>query len=58
VLLKIIVSPLPIFKLAMTIFVTGSADFIGVTFVLDWLTTGDEPVINIDKLTYAGNPVS
>lgn len=42
----------------MIIFVTGGAGFIGVTFVLDWLTAGDEPVINIDKLTYAGNPAS
>ncbi|MBN3833354.1 dTDP-glucose 4,6-dehydratase [Burkholderia sp. Ac-20344] len=35
--------------------VTGGAGFIGANFVLDWLSTSDEPVINVDKLTYAGN---
>jgi dTDP-glucose 4,6-dehydratase len=35
--------------------VTGGAGFIGANFVLDWLARGDEPVINLDKLTYAGN---
>ncbi len=39
----------------MTILVTGSAGFIGANFVLDWLTQSDETVINLDKLTYAGN---
>lgn len=39
----------------MTIFVTGGAGFIGSNFVLDWLAQCDEPVINLDKLTYAGN---
>lgn len=39
----------------MTIFVTGGAGFIGANFVLDWLRELDEPVINLDKLTYAGN---
>jgi dTDP-glucose 4,6-dehydratase len=39
----------------MTILVTGGAGFIGANFVLDWLAHGDEPVINLDKLTYAGN---
>ena len=38
------------------ILVTGGAGFIGANFVLDWLTVNDEPVINLDKLTYAGNP--
>ena len=38
------------------ILVTGGAGFIGSNFVLDWLKTSDEPVINLDKLTYAGNP--
>ncbi len=38
------------------IFVTGGAGFIGANFVLDWLAQHDEPVINLDKLTYAGNP--
>jgi dTDP-glucose 4,6-dehydratase len=39
----------------MTILVTGGAGFIGSNFVLDWLTQTDEPVINLDALTYAGN---
>jgi dTDP-glucose 4,6-dehydratase len=39
----------------MTILVTGGAGFIGSNFVLDWLAAGAEPVINLDKLTYAGN---
>jgi len=37
------------------ILVTGGAGFIGSNFVLDWLACGNEPVINLDKLTYAGN---
>ena len=37
------------------ILVTGGAGFIGSNFVLDWLATGNEPVVNLDKLTYAGN---
>ncbi|WP_076590918.1 dTDP-glucose 4,6-dehydratase [Herminiimonas arsenitoxidans] len=37
------------------ILVTGGAGFIGSNFVLDWLAHGDEPTINVDKLTYAGN---
>ena len=37
------------------ILVTGGAGFIGANFVLDWLGAGGEPVINLDKLTYAGN---
>jgi dTDP-glucose 4,6-dehydratase len=39
----------------MTILVTGGAGFIGANFVLDWLAQHDEPVVNLDKLTYAGN---
>lgn len=39
----------------MTILVTGGAGFIGSNFVLDWLTQSDEPVVNLDALTYAGN---
>jgi dTDP-glucose 4,6-dehydratase len=35
--------------------ITGGAGFIGSNFVLDWLAGSDEPVINLDKLTYAGN---
>jgi len=37
------------------ILVTGGAGFIGSNFVLDWLARSDEPVLNLDKLTYAGN---
>ncbi|NQD58575.1 dTDP-glucose 4,6-dehydratase [Pseudomonas sp. CM25] len=39
----------------MTILVTGGAGFIGANFVLDWLAGSDEAVVNLDKLTYAGN---
>ena len=39
----------------MSIFITGGAGFIGSNFVLDWLRHHDEPIINLDKLTYAGN---
>jgi dTDP-glucose 4,6-dehydratase len=39
----------------MTILVTGGAGFIGANFVLDWLAQSGEPVLNLDKLTYAGN---
>ncbi len=38
------------------ILVTGAAGFIGANFVLDWFAQSDEPVVNLDKLTYAGNP--
>lgn len=37
------------------ILVTGGAGFIGSNFVLDWLVQHDEPVVNLDLLTYAGN---
>lgn len=37
------------------ILVTGGAGFIGSNFILDWLTENNEPVVNLDKLTYAGN---
>lgn len=37
------------------ILVTGGAGFIGSNFVLDWLAQNDEAVVNLDKLTYAGN---
>jgi len=40
----------------MTLLVTGGAGFIGANFVLDWLALTPEPVVNLDKLTYAGNP--
>ncbi len=38
-----------------TVLVTGGAGFIGSNFVLDWIASSDELVINLDKLTYAGN---
>ena len=37
------------------ILVTGGAGFIGSNFVIDWLATSGERVVNLDKLTYAGN---
>jgi dTDP-glucose 4,6-dehydratase len=37
------------------ILVTGGAGFIGSNFILDWLARQQEPVVNLDKLTYAGN---
>ena len=37
------------------ILVTGGVGFIGSNFVLDWLGQSNEPVVNLDKLTYAGN---
>ncbi len=37
------------------ILVTGCAGFIGSNFVHTWLAQHDEPVVNLDKLTYAGN---
>ena len=39
----------------MTLLVTGCAGFIGSNFVHTWLGSSDEQVINLDKLTYAGN---
>jgi dTDP-glucose 4,6-dehydratase len=42
----------------MTILVTGGAGFIGSNFILDWLAQSDETLVNIDKLTYAGNLAS
>jgi dTDP-glucose 4,6-dehydratase len=40
----------------LAILVTGGAGFIGSNFVLDWLARNDELVVNLDKLTYSGNP--
>jgi len=37
------------------ILVTGGAGFIGANFVLSWLQEMNQPVVNLDKLTYAGN---
>jgi dTDP-glucose 4,6-dehydratase len=39
----------------MTVLVTGGAGFIGSNFVLDWIGLNNEPFINLDNLTYAGN---
>ena len=38
-----------------TILVTGGAGFIGSNFVLDWIASETASVVNLDKLTYAGN---
>lgn len=38
-----------------TILVTGGAGFIGSNFVLNWISQEGSPVVNLDKLTYAGN---
>ena len=48
-------SDITIAECTKMILVTGGAGFIGANFVLDWLAQSDEPVINLDKLTYAGN---
>ncbi len=37
------------------IFVTGGAGFIGSNFILNWIKSNAEEVVNLDKLTYAGN---
>ncbi len=44
--------------MADDVLISGGAGFIGSNFVLDWLATGGRPVINLDKLTYAGNPTN
>lgn len=38
----------------MSILVTGGAGFIGSNFILNWFSHSNEPVLNLDKLTYAG----
>lgn len=40
------------------ILVTGGAGFIGANFILQWLQTAGSPVVNLDRLTYAGNPAN
>ena len=39
----------------MAILVTGGAGFIGSNFVLEWIRTEGAAVVNLDKLTYAGD---
>jgi len=39
-----------------TILVTGGSGFIGSNFILQWMQQEGTPVVNLDKLTYAGNP--
>jgi dTDP-glucose 4,6-dehydratase len=41
-----------------TIVITGGAGFIGSNFILNWLQAGGSPVVNLDLLTYAGNPAN
>ena len=38
-----------------TVLVTGGAGFIGSNFVLDWIASESGTIVNLDKLTYAGN---
>src|SRR5215212_8182644 len=42
--------------IARMLLVTGGAGFIGANFILDLIASTGEPVVNLDKLTYAGNP--
>jgi dTDP-glucose 4,6-dehydratase len=42
----------------LLILVTGGAGFIGANFILDWIAAEGSPVLNLDKLTYAGNPAN
>jgi dTDP-glucose 4,6-dehydratase len=43
-------------KLSETILITGGAGFIGSNFALTWVANVGAPVVNLDLLTYAGNP--
>jgi dTDP-glucose 4,6-dehydratase len=38
--------------------ITGAAGFIGGNFIHHWFAHADEPVVVLDKLTYAGNPAT
>ena len=40
------------------ILVTGGAGFIGSNFILRWMADTGSPVVNLDLLTYAGNPAN
>src|SRR6266700_3355408 len=39
-----------------TILITGGSGFIGSSFILQWIAQEGTPLVNLDKLTYAGNP--
>ena len=39
----------------MTVLITGGCGFIGTNFIIDWFKTTNEPIINLDCLTYASN---
>ncbi len=41
-----------------TVLVTGGAGFIGSNFILTWLQSTSSPIVNLDLLTYAGNPAN
>jgi dTDP-glucose 4,6-dehydratase len=41
-----------------TILVTGGSGFIGSNFILQWIREEATPLVNLDKLTYAGNPLN
>ena len=43
-------------SISNAILVTGGAGFIGSNFVLQWIEAAGTPVVNLDLLTYAGNP--
>jgi len=45
-------------RMQESILITGGAGFIGSNFVLCWMDTIGSPVVNLDLLTYAGNPES
>ena len=45
-------------RMSDTILVTGGAGFIGSNFILNWITTAGTRVVNLDLMTYAGNPAN
>jgi dTDP-glucose 4,6-dehydratase len=45
-------------SISNAILVTGGAGFIGSNFVLQWIEAAGTPVVNLDLLTYAGNPAN
>jgi dTDP-glucose 4,6-dehydratase len=46
------------FGMKDTIVVTGGAGFIGSNFILTWMKASGSRVVNLDRLTYAGNPAN